>query len=263
VTLFPGAAAALTLAAVDHVGGAVRFGAVLAGAFAFAGAVAASLRVGPLRPRPGTGPGPAGGPWVCWLLAYTVCGDGLLAALGGRSGEAWGTTLSPLVALACAVVPAAWCAHLFAAGAGRRLARSRTLADFAAGTRPLLLACVVAYAGALSGIALLARFVFHGGGDPAHVVALGTLLLLARLLVVHGFPGAAITGLATACGVEALALGSVLASRLPGCSVLGAPVGGLVDAWGAGAVPALACAVAALGLAARGTTTLTRASAHT
>ncbi|MCF3963683.1 hypothetical protein L1885_18870, partial [Streptomyces fuscigenes] len=143
VTLLPGVTAALTLYALDHLGGATRFAAVLAGAFACSGAVAASLRGGPLRIRDHGRTARGAGPWVHWLLAWIVCGDGLLAALVG--GGAWHATLTPLVALAFATAPAAWSARLFAEGARRRLTRSRALADFAARARPLLLAGLALY----------------------------------------------------------------------------------------------------------------------
>lgn len=94
-------------------------------------------------------------------------------------------------------------------------------------------------------------------------MALGSLLLLARLLTVHGFPKAAATGLVTACAVEAVALALATAGRVPGLESAAAPVRALVDAGEAGAVPALACGAAALGLLIHAAVTLSRASAHT
>ncbi|GAA3741111.1 hypothetical protein [Streptomyces tremellae] len=258
-TLLPGPAAALIEATAGHTEGPARIGAVLAGALALSAAVAASLRRGPLRAAGREVPG--GGLWTGWLLAFAACGGGALDALAGV--RAFHAGPAPLVALCCALAPAAWCAHLFSVRAGRRLAHSRDLAHFAAGTRPLLLASVALYACALTGIALLLARAQGGGAGPAHVVALGALLLLARLLAVHGFPGAAAAGLAAACCVEALATASLLAARLPGCAALGAPVARLTGAWGADAVPTLACGAAALGLLCHAAVTLARASAHT
>ncbi|MEW2546150.1 hypothetical protein AB0910_10320 [Streptomyces sp. NPDC047002] len=258
-TLLPGPAAALAVAAAARTAGPARIGAVLAGALALSAAVAASLRRGPLRAAGREVPG--GGLWTCWLLAFAACGGGVLDALARVS--AFHADPAPLVALCCALAPAAWCAHLFSVRAGRRLALSRDLAHFAAGARPLLLVSVALYACALTGIALLVARTTGGGAGPAHVVALGTLLLLARLLAGHGFPGAAAAGLAAACGAEALATASLLAARLPGCAALGAPVARLAVAWGAECVPALACGAAALGLLCRAAVTLARASAHT
>ncbi|MBP0460662.1 hypothetical protein JFN87_24740 [Streptomyces bomunensis] len=280
VTPLPGLVAAFTLFLLDRAGGQTRLGVALAGAVALSCAVAASLRHGPLRAEGRRAP--AVRLWVYWLLAYAVYGDGLLTAhVEGGSGPSWSATPTSLVALSFAVVPAAWCAHLFSLRARRGLARSRGLADFTASTRPTLLVAVALYACALTGIALLVPPLFHDvhgyggalgvhglhgfhdGGDPAHVAALGTLLLLARLLTVHGRPGAAAAGLAAACAVEALASLSVLVSGLPGYAALGTPVAQAVHAWGAGAVPALACGAAAAGLLCHAAVSLARASAHT
>ncbi|MFE4534308.1 hypothetical protein ACFRKB_04435 [Streptomyces scopuliridis] len=280
LALLPGAVCSLTLLGLDHTGGQRRLAIGLAGALALAGALSACLRRGPLRAEGRTHP--ATSPCVYGLLACLLCGEGLLAALvsGGPDGP-WPASPALLVAPAFAVLPAAWCAHLFSAGARRGLAGSRALADFAAVARPLLLTLVGLFAVALTGLYLLAAAVFgaavsgeenggaHGalaatpGGALAPTVALGTLLLLARLLTVHGFPGAAAAGLVAACAVELLSCASVLAGRLPGCEALAVPVRALAETWGAAAVPALACGAAALALLAHATVALSRASAHT
>lgn len=262
LSLLPGAVSALTLAGLHRTSGQTQLAIALAGAFALSGALSSALRRGPLR---ATGRRvPAAGLWVYWLLAYLVCGDGLLDALvaGGPHGP-WPATLTPLVGLSFAVAPAVCCAHLFSVRARRRLADSSGLADFAAGARPLLLATVALYACALTGIVLLSTLVFGGGAALAPTLALGTLLMLARLLTVHGYPDPAAAGLVCACLAEALACLSVAAGRIPGCGPIAAPVTGVVHAWGAGAVPALACAAAALVLLAHAVVTLGRASAHT
>ncbi|WP_030352877.1 hypothetical protein [Streptomyces scopuliridis] len=275
LALLPGVVCSLTLLGLDHSGGPRRLVIGLAGALALAGALSACLRRGPLRAEGRTHP--ATTVWVYGLLAYLLCGDGLLAALvsGGADGP-WPASPALLVAPSFAVLPAAWCAHLFSAGARRGLAGSRALADFAAVARPLLLTLVGLFAAALTCLYLLAAAVFgeesggaHGalpstpGGALAPTVALGTLLLLGRLLTVHGFPGAAATGLAAACALEVLSCASVLAGRLPGCDALAVPVRAVAETWGAAAVPALACGAAALGLLAHATVALSRASAHT
>jgi len=108
----------------------------------------------------------------------------------------------------------------------------------------------------LCGAALGEPAVYAGAG------ALGALLLLARLLSVHGFGNAPAVALAAASATEATALATVFAARLPGCSFLATPVETLTDAWGVGAVPAVVCAPAALALLIHATRTLTRASAH-
>lgn len=176
---------------------------------------------------------------------------------GGPDGP-WDLAPGPLLPLALAVAPAAWGAHVFASRSRRRIADSRGLADFAAGTKPLLLGTVTLQLLALT--ALLAVTGFSPGA-----FALGALLLLARLLTVHGFPETASAALAAACAAEALALASVLAARIPvpGFDALAAPVRALAAAAGPGAVPTLVCGAAALGLLAHATGALARASAHT
>ncbi|WP_329063757.1 hypothetical protein [Streptomyces sp. NBC_01429] len=264
LALLPGAVAAATLVGLDHSAGQGRLAIGLAGALALSGALSACLRRGPLRA--GGRRVPAAGLWTYWLLAYLLCGDGLLAELvaGGPDGP-WPAPLTPPAALALAVAPAAWCAHLFSVHARRRLRGSRGLADFAAGARPLLLSLVGLYALVVTGLSLLTTLVLGDGGDGAlaPTVALATLFLLARLLTVHGFPESAATGLAAACAVEALACAATLAGRIPGCDALAAPVRAVVLNWGAGAVSTLACAAAALGLLSHAAVALSRASAHT
>ncbi|WP_399494754.1 hypothetical protein [Streptomyces sp. P9(2023)] len=252
--LAPGAVTALAVIGLALTEGPVRLAVGVAGALGLAAALAVAVRRGPLRAAGRTVP--AARVWTLWLLAYALGGDGLLRATltGGPEGP-WPVTPAPLLGLALAVVPAAWCARLFAARARRRLGASRGLEDFAAGTRPLLLATVALHLAALAGLLSLTGF-------APGALALGTLLLLARLLTVHGFPETAAGGLAAACAGEALALASVLAARVPGCDLLAVPVRTLVDTWGPGAVPTAVCGAAALGLLAHATATLSRASAH-
>ncbi|WP_282694197.1 hypothetical protein [Streptomyces sp. CC208A] len=254
--LAPGAAAALLVPALLHLDGAARLAAGTAGALGLAAALVLAVRRGPLH-APATAP--AARLWTLWLLAYAVAGDGLLAqVLAGGPDGGWDLDPGPLLGLALAVAPAAWCAHLFAGRARRRIATGRGLADFAAGTRAWLLAAVLLHLAALTALLALT-------GLTAGALALGALLLLARLLTVHGHPGTAAAALAAACAAEVLGLASVLAARLPlpGFDALAVPVRTAVDAWGPGALPALVCGAAALGLLAHATGALTRASAHT
>ncbi|MEV7868003.1 hypothetical protein AB0P17_18290 [Streptomyces sp. NPDC088124] len=262
VVLLPGALASLTLAGLEHSTGQGQLATALAGTLALSGAVSVCLRRGPLR-APGRTV-PAAGLWTYALLGYLLCGDGLLAALldGGPHGP-WPATATPLVTLAVAIAPAAWCARLFSVRARRGLTASRDLADFAARARPLLLGVVGLYACVLAVLTPLTNLLHAEHGALAPTVTLGTLFLLARLLTVHGFPESAATGLATACALEVLACASVLAGRIPGCDALAVPVRGLVQAAGPAAVPALACGAAALGLLVHAAVALSRASAHT
>ncbi|GAA2782375.1 hypothetical protein [Streptomyces showdoensis] len=266
----PGAVAALATAGLALTEGPLRGAVGALGALGLAAALLVAVRRGPLHAEGRTAP--AARLWTLWLLAYAVAGDGLLDQLltggpdgawtlvvpGARTGPAdgaWILDTGPLLALSLAVAPAAWCARLFAVRARRRLAASRGLADFAAGVRPLLLSTVALPLVLLAGLLALTGF------SPG-ALALGALLLLARLLTAHGPPEAAAHALAAACAAEALALALVLAARLPGCGFLDAPVRAAVDTWGPAAVPALVCGAAALALLAHATTALSRASAH-
>ncbi|GAA3375240.1 hypothetical protein GCM10020367_42270 [Streptomyces sannanensis] len=204
--LAPGLAATLAVVAARTVPDALRSGAYTAGAVVVAGALVLAARRGPLR-----GPRTSWAARLCtaWLVVHAVLrGDPAVA-----------------VALACAVVPAAWCAHLFAAGTRRLLASSRGLEEFAARARPVLLAIVGLYICALLAVLTALRV------PTLPVAALGALLFLARLFAVHGFTRVATAGLAAA----------VLA-------------GAVVPEWGVAAVAAV--------LLTHATVTLARASAH-
>ncbi|WP_328726133.1 hypothetical protein [Streptomyces sp. NBC_00259] len=258
--LLPGAVAVLTAAGLRFTDGGAWIAVGTVGATGLALALAWSLRRGPLR-APGRTV-PAARPLVCWLVAYALLGDGLLTQLlGGGPEGPWPLTPGPLVGLALAVAPAAWTAGFFSARARRRLDGSRGLEEFAAGARPLLFVSIALHATALTGLLVLTSLLLPVALAPA--VALGLLLLLARLLTVHGFPHAAAAGLAAACAGEALALATVVGGRLPGCGFLARPVEAVVTHWGAAAVPALCCGAAALGLLVHAAAALSRASAHT
>lgn len=251
-------------------------GAVMAvAAAAVASAVALCLR--------GTGATAAAVLACCWLTGHVLLGDRLpAAALGGAGGvpSPSGPLLSerclPL-GLALAVAPAVWCARWFAARARRQLAAGRSLAEFAARTRPALTAAVSVFAAALPAALAAAHAVVDGGpdplaapgGDPAAsatplvaAAALGMLLFTALLLSAHGFARAATRGLAAACVLQVAGLATALAARLPALEPLSRPVRALVEAWGPAAVSAAACACAALALLAVAAGSLTGASAH-
>lgn len=270
--LLPGAVCAVVVAGLALSEGHLRLAAALVGALAVAVALRVALRYGPLRAV--AHPMPATRAWVCWLLAYALLGDGLLggAVAGGQDGpgDLWDPAVVPLLALALAVAPATWCARLFAVRSGGRLAASRGLDEFASSVRPLLFGTVALFLGALgsllAGVHALLRDEGAGPdhGAPAMVgaVALGALLLLARLLGVYGFTRAPALLLGAAGSCEAAALALVFAARLPGCDALATPVTAAVDAWGPGVVPATACGGAALVLLVHAARTLTLASAH-
>ncbi|MFF9199266.1 hypothetical protein ACF09L_29080 [Streptomyces sp. NPDC014779] len=266
----PGAVAGLATLGLALGTGGLRLAAGALGALGLFAALLLAARRGPLRVT--AGPPTAAPLWILGLLAYAAAGDGLLdqllrggpdtgpvvtTVLDGTAGrpDDWTLDTAPLLALALSVAPAAWCARLFAVRARRRLAASRGLADFAAGARPLLLGTVALHLAGLAGLLVLTGF--HPGA-----LALGALLLTARLLAVHGFAESAARGLGAACAAEALALASVLAARLPGLDVLGAPVRALVAHGGPAALPALVCGCAALVLLTHATEALSRASAH-
>jgi hypothetical protein len=267
LALLPGAACIATAVVLklteETLGGGARLTVSLIGALvAFLG-LGLCLRSGPLRVPEGRSSA-AATLYAGWLLGYVLYGQALLDQVlsGGPEGP-WALTPAPLLGLALAVAPAAWCAHLFSVHAHRRLAGSRALEEFAAGVRPLLFGTVALFLCVLSGLLRLAELGYGGGGTLVAAAALGVLLLLARLLTVHGFPEPATTGLAAACAVEAAAPALILAGRLPGLDVVARPVDAVIEAGGTGAVPAIACGAAALGLLIHATVALSRASAHT
>ncbi|MBT2489293.1 hypothetical protein J7E96_12305 [Streptomyces sp. ISL-96] len=262
--LLPGVACVVTAAGLELTTGRARLAVGVTGALVVALALALCLRHGPLRAEGRTAP--AARLWVCWLLGYAAFGDGLLRQVvtGGPDG-AWAMETTTLVALAAALAPASWCAYLLGVHARRKLAASRGTEEFGAAARPLLLGVTGLFVGVLLCLRIAAGSVTGGSGraaDLAAGVALGALLFLARLLTVHGFHRPASAGLATAAALQAAALCAVLASRLPGCGPVASPVEYLIGAGGAGAVPAVACTVAALALLVHATATLSRASAH-
>ncbi|MFH8291082.1 hypothetical protein [Streptomyces sp. NPDC018059] len=266
--LLPGAVCAAAVAGLGATTGGARLAVVLGGALAVALALRAALRNGPLRTV--TRLTPATRAWVCWLLAYALLGDALLAGAvsGGpdEPGELWQPATATLLGLALAVAPAAWCARLFAVRAGRRLRASRRLDEFTASARPLLLGVVALFLATLGALLAATEAVLGAApGDPpalAEAGALGALLLLARLLGVHGFTRAPalLLGAAGTCEVASLAL--VFTGRLPGCDAAAAPVTAAVDTWGPGAVPTAACGTAALALLIHAARTLPLASVH-
>ncbi|WP_433545808.1 hypothetical protein ACQPZG_12080 [Streptomyces sp. CA-294286] len=254
--LLPGALCALTLLGADRAAGGLRVALLVTGALATALALLLCLRHGPLRADGHT-------PWARtgWLLLYAVLGDGVLTRLLG-DGPLWTPAPAALLGLAAALAPAAWCARLLTVQARRRLAVSRGTEDFGSAVRPLLFGVFGLYAAALTVLLYGASRLGIGGGFAVSALAVGALLFLARLLAVHGLPDAGSMGLTFACAAEATLLGSVLASRLPGCEALAGPVRHAVREWGAGAVPAFACGAAALGLLAHAAVALSQASAH-
>lgn len=276
LTLLPGALCAATVAALHLTHGQSRAIAAGVGVLAVALALRTALSRGPLGAANRTPPGSAlhgsgSRVWTYCLVAYAVLGDGLLrAALAGGpdgppTGSAdgpWPVTTAPVLALTLSCAPAAWCAHLFAARARRRLTASRGLEEFAASVRPLLLGTFALFLCALTALLALCGTALGESAAYAQTVTLGALLLLARLLTTHGFahvPALALTATATA---EATALATVFTGRLPGCGFLAVPVETVSDAWGPGSVPALACGAAALALLIHSAGTLARASAH-
>jgi hypothetical protein len=261
LALVPGAVGTVVVAGLRLTDGQPRLAVAAFGTLAMTLGLYVALRRGPLSTRHRTTS--ATRAWTCWLITYTLVGDGLLSAgLDGRPDGPWPLATAPVLALALACAPAAWCAHLFVARARRRLDGSRGLEEFAASVRPLLLGAFGLFVCALCGLLALCGTALDESPAYAGAGALGALLLLARLLTVRGFTRAPAIALAGAGAAEAAALAAVFAARLPGCSFLATPVDSLAGAGGPGAVPALVCGVGALVLLVRATRTLTRASAH-
>ncbi|WP_101256921.1 hypothetical protein [Streptomyces barkulensis] len=227
----------------------------------------------------------AGGLPLAWALdGHPPAADVFADAFPGE----WCVPLG----LALAVAPAVWCARWFAARARRRLGTSRGLEEFAARTRPLFAAAVALFAVAQLAVLAVAHAVVDGGpsggpsGSPsggpsggvagavtaaatgpegariAGAAALGTLLFVAMLLSAHGFPAAAAGGVVAACALEAAALAAAAASGHLRPALPGHPVEALATAWGPAAVPAAACAGAAMALSVFAASRLTGASAH-
>ncbi|MGW1006324.1 hypothetical protein [Streptomyces sp. NPDC002520] len=274
LTLLPGVLGTVTVTGLRLTHGQARLLVALGGLLAVALAVRTALRHGPLAGRPGTAPRSAETgtrAWTLWLLGYALLGDGLLGAIVSAGPDAlpdgapdgpWPMTTAPALALALACAPAAWCAHLLAVGARRRLAGSRGLEDFSAAARPLLLGTFALFLGALTALLALCAAALHEDAGYAQALTLGALLLIARLLVVHHHRHAPALVLGAAGAIELVAPALLLAGRLPGFAFLAAPVQALVDTWGVAVVPALACGTAALTLLVHALRTLTRASAH-
>ncbi|PZT68623.1 hypothetical protein DN402_12430 [Streptomyces sp. SW4] len=270
LALLPGALCAAAITALWFTDGQSRLVVAAVAVLAVPLGLRAALRRGPLstgRTRPDGHPG-----WtVGWLLGYALLGDGLLrAALGGGPDELptgapdgpWPVATASAAALALGLAPATWCAHLFIARARRRLTTSRGLRDFSASVRPLLLGTVALFLGTLAGLLALTGTVLDQPAAYPQVLTLGALLLLARLLTVHGFTHAPALVLTAAATVEATALATLFTARLPGCGFLAVPVEALVTAWGPGAVPTAACGLGALALLLHAVRRLTSASAH-
>ncbi|MEU6254886.1 hypothetical protein [Streptomyces sp. NPDC047043] len=271
LTLLPGTLCTATVAALHLTHGQARVIVAVAGVLAVALGLRAALSRGPLGTPHRTPPGSATRIWTYWLIAYALLGDGLLRAAvaggpdtlpNGTAHGPWPLATTPVLALTLACAPAAWTAHLFAVRARRRLTASRGLQDFAASVRPLLLGTFALFLCALTALLALCGAALGESATYAQAVTLGALLLLARLLTVHGFTHASAIVLTAAATAEATALATVLAGRLPGCGFLATPVRALVDTRGPGSVPALICSAAALTLLIHATRTLTRASAH-
>ncbi|MFI0737005.1 hypothetical protein ACH4PU_02685 [Streptomyces sp. NPDC021100] len=207
-----------------------------------------------------------------WLLAYGCVGDRLLSALlhgHARIGpRALATAAAPTaLGLACAVAPAAWCAHAFAGYARRRLADSRSLTAFRVRARCALPAVLAVVLGALFLSVWTARSALPGLGHPTSVpalaaLALGFLLFLDRLCAAHGLARPAAAAVLAACAAEALPPVLLLAARLPGCAALGWPVTRLPGTLGPSASGLVACAGAALVLAVRAFAVLPHAAVH-
>ncbi|MFJ5301825.1 hypothetical protein [Streptomyces sp. NPDC088350] len=274
LALLPGVLCAATVTGLRLTDGRLRLTVAAVGVLAVALGVRAILGRGPLSTLPGTHAWrtpPGTRLWTYWLLAYALLGDGLLRAADaggpdglptGTTGGPWSLATAPVLALALACAPAAWCAHHFAVRARRKLATSRALEDFAGSVQPLLLGTFALFLCALTALLALCGAVLGEPAAYAQAVTLGALLLLARLLTVHGFTHAPALALGAAATTEATALSLDFIGRLPGCGFLAVSVDTLMDSWGPGSVPALACGVAALTLLFHTTRTLTRASAH-
>lgn len=172
LALLPGALCAAAVVGIRLTDGQPRLAVAALGALG-ALAVALGLRValdrGPLRAP--SGPAGRTRAWTCWLIAYALLGDGLLAAgLHGGPHGLWPPAVAPVLALALSCAPAVWCAHLLAVRARRKLATSRGLAEFADSVQPLILGVFALHLCALSALLALCGAVWTSPpGTPAPV----------------------------------------------------------------------------------------------
>jgi hypothetical protein len=279
LTLLPGTLCAATVTALRLTHGQPRLISATVGALAVALSLRVAVRRDPLNSASRRGPSRTAyrtslgtATWTCWLVGYALLGDGLLrAALTGGPDSLptpapdapWPLTAAPVLALALSYAPAAWTAHLFAAAAGRKLATSRGLDDFATSVRPLLLGTFALYLCALTALLTLSARALDEPAPYAETLTLGALLYLALLLTTHGFTNAPPLVLTTTALVQATALATLFASRLPGCTFLATPVETLTAAWDPTAIPTLTCGAASLTLLIHAARRLTKASAHT
>ncbi|MFI9826340.1 hypothetical protein ACIHIX_01535 [Streptomyces sp. NPDC051913] len=269
LTLLPGALCAATLTGIHLTHGQSRLITAAVGTLTVTLALRAALTRGPLRTTHPTHPRTR--TLTCWLMAYALLGDGLLhsALTGGPdtlpSGAAnapWPMSGAPALALALSLAPAAWSAHLLTTRARRKLTASRGLEDFAAAVRPLLLGAFAFYLSTLTALLAVTAAALDEPAPYAQTLTLGALLFLSRLLTTHGFTHAPALILTATAATGATALATTFASRLPSCDFLGTPVTTLVEHWGPGTIPTLACGLGAATLLLHATRRLTRASAH-
>ncbi|MEU7109885.1 hypothetical protein ACFQ2B_10070 [Streptomyces stramineus] len=211
----------------------------------------------------------AAGPWrvvsslaIAWLLTYALVGDAVLTALSGGGAfpalHAWPGALRAAAptaaALACATVPAAWCARWFASRVRHALVDSRSLAEFRARVRPLLMTALGLFLAALTALLWAAHTALGPGprtSPLAAAAALGALLFLARLTAGPGSGRAGACAAWAACAAQGAALAAAWLFE-----------GGPAGPYGPAAVPLVACAVPAAALLAHALLVLARASAH-
>ncbi|MEU6541146.1 hypothetical protein [Streptomyces sp. NPDC047000] len=272
--LLPGALCAVAVTGVRLTDGHRRLAVAATGLLAVALALQSALRHGPLSLPAGTRAQrtpPCTRVWTCWLLAYALLGDGLLGAIlrggpdslpDGTVHGPWPTATAPVLALALGFAPAAWSARLLTVRARGGLAAGRGPAEFSQSAASPLPGTLALFLAVLTGLLALSGALLHEPARYAEGLALGALLLLARLLTVHGSTRAPALAIGLTAGTEAAALALPLTARLPGCAVLAAPMDLLADTWGPGGIPALVCAAAALALLVPATRALTRASAY-
>lgn len=261
LALVPGALGAGVVAGLRLTHGQPRLAVAAFGALAVAFGLRLALRRGPLSSSHGTTGATLA--WTCWLIAYALLGDGLLSAgLNGGPVGNWPLATAPCWPSPWPALPPPGAPTCSSAALAAGFTTSRGLEEFAASVQPLLLGAFGLFVCTLFALLALCGAVLDEPPAYAGAGALGALLLLARLLTARGFAHAPALALAAVGTVEAAALTTVYAARLPGCSFLATPVDALVDTWGPGAVPALVCAAGAGILLLHASRTLTRASAH-
>ena len=204
------------------------------------------------RSAPGPAPARRAPLWTCWLLAYAAprrraarrraSPAAPTAYPTGTADAPWPARHAPPWPSPSPAPPPPGSRHLFAARARPQARRQPRPGGLRRRRTPPAVGAVRPLPRAPSPPSWpLTAPALDASPPYAETLALGALLFLARLLTVHGFTHAPAAVLAAAATAQAAALATVFAAASPAAASWPPPSRPLVDAWGAGAVPTLAC----------------------